>query len=649
MDERIARIIRNIQSLKDLAQFEVNARGRNALTDEVNAAIRARSADFGRALITERTGLDLTELSPVEEKIVQAVSEYVGVMKREGKRANRTFEQLRNRGLIDAAETAVSQSTPTQGFQALSDADRADLTYEQIILDHPDEFSQRAIWFSRRALGLPNDSDKPPAKAISPTQTRTETLLRWLRENSDANGGRLPQFTNADVAAVLGMTDMHKYGRVLGNIQSRIDFACYAVRLPPLGLSADAPFDNAWQQDGRDWEFPIETMQAAARSRVWTGKDFDLVLSETERLPGQAHISWKKELTTNESNVSAWAFGLKGASAEVTLRNENSSPLLPSASILLPSASLPTQPTIDSAQPYWVFVCNPKKWAIDRFLDRSAEHDTWGVRPSDRDRFAPGQLGVVRVGVDRRTVAERDGKPPLEAGIYALCEVESEAFEGTGAGDEFWAPSEGRAPGWPTVKLHYLRTYYGSPLTIERLRAERPNISPLLLNGFQAASFPISASDFRAVMALLGEDLDNLSSPAELSEVTSDKLAAMEEKYLHANPEVKESLSRTVERGPVGALVKKATGFKCQVCEALGCHPVGFLKMNGEPYVEAHHVMPVSKKEIGSLAASNIMTVCANHHRQMHYGGIAVVVSAMTFDFVIDGVSVSIPKTARGA
>jgi len=123
-----------------------------------------------------------------------------------------------------------------------------------------------------------------------------------------------------------------------------------------------------------------------------------------------------------------------------------------------------------SETPDWVFVCNPKRWAIDRFLDRRIEHDIWGVRRADRDRFAPGQLGIVRVGVDRRTIAERNRAPPLEPGIYALCEVESAAFAATGASDEFWAPGEAREPGWPTVKLRYVKTYLDTPLTIERLR-----------------------------------------------------------------------------------------------------------------------------------------------------------------------------------
>jgi hypothetical protein len=616
MEERVARTIRNLGSLKDLARFETNARERDAFTDEIKDAIKARSAELGRILIGEKTGLDLSDLSPAEEIIVQTAAEYVGIKEREGSNANRMLQQIKNRGLIAAAETSVARSKPTQGFQTLADADRSDLSYERIILDHPDEFSSRAIWFSRRTLGIPNESAKPPAQAISPTQTRTENLLKWLRTKSETNGGHLASFTNAEAAAVLRMTDMHKFGRVFGNIQSRIDFACYISGLPPLGLAADAPFDKAWDEQTRDWAFPIATMQSAARSHVWNSNDFDLVLRETQGLPGQAHISWKKAITTEEAKVKAWAFGLEAATA----------------------------PEIPVEVPYWVFVCNPNKWAIDQFLDHAVDHDTWGVRPSDRSRFAPGQLGIIRVGVDRRSAAERKGGPPLEPGIYALCEVESEAFDGTGASDEFWADGQARAPGWPTVKLRYLRNFLNNPLTIERLKAEKPDTSELLLNGFQAASFPISARDFRAVLALLGEEPDDLPSTETSADVTPDKLAALEKKYLHASPEVKERLGTTIERGPIGRLVKQLTGFKCQLCDGLGLNPIGFLKPNGEPYVEAHHVMPVSKTEIGSLSASNVMTLCPNHHREIHYGAIDVVVNPTSFDLTIGGTPVTIPR-----
>jgi predicted HNH restriction endonuclease len=748
VDERLSRIIRGIATFEGLAQFEKNAEQRGALDAELGQAIRARSAELGRALIRERTGLDLTELTPAEEKIVEAVSEYVGVMKRQGKDATRTFIQLRNRGLTDAAEAAVAKLKPTQGFQTLADADLADLSYEQIIVDHPDEFSSRAIWYSRRTLGLPTGSERPPAKSITPVQVRTETFVNWLRSRAESNDGHLPPHTNVEAAAMLGLGDMHKFGRAFGNIQSRLDFACYVAGLPPLGLAAAEPFARAWNQRDRSWPFPIQSMQAATRAHIWTARDFERVLTESENLPGQAHLSWEKELSTNEAKVRTWAYGFETTepfpipepedeatarrnppwsrdelilALDLYLRFRNAPPGKDSAEVAelsaflgrmsrglgltdaetfrnangvymkmmnfrrfdpeytadgrvglvrgnkeeevvwnefsgdpaaLAAAVAGLHAAVDGAMPsaeagaastYWVFVCNPKKWAIDKFLAQNIERDTWGVRPSDRERFAPGQLGIVRVGIDQRSAAERDGNPPLEAGIYALCEVESTAFDGTGASSEFWAPGAKRAPGWPTVNVRYLKSYARRPLTIEQLRTARPDVSRLLLNGFQAASFPVTDKDFHAVMALLGEDLDELA-PSSNENPVAEQLASLEQKYINASPEVKVRVSKGIERGPVGNLVKKTNGFKCQVCEAVGTNPIGFLKMNGEPYIEAHHVMPVSTKEVGSLSASNVMTVCANHHRQLHYGGVEVRISDKTFELQIGGLPLKIQR-----
>jgi hypothetical protein len=188
-----------------------------------------------------------------------------------------------------------------------------------------------------------------------------------------------------------------------------------------------------------------------------------------------------------------------------------------------------------------------------------------------------------------------------------------------------------------------LKTYGDRPLTIERLKNERPDLSHLLLRGFQASSFPITAHDFHAIIDLLGEDLDELP-PSPEDDGGADALAALERKYLNASPEVKLRVSKTIERGPVGGIVKKANGFKCQVCEALGSNPIGFLMKSGEPYVEAHHVMPVSTKQVGSLSASNVMTVCANHHRQLHFGRVEVTITDHTFDLEMLGKPLKIPR-----
>ena len=72
---------------------------------------------------------------------------------------------------------------------------------------------------------------------------------------------------------------------------------------------------------------------------------------------------------------------------------------------------------------------------------------------------------------------------------------------------------------------------------------------------------------------------------------------------------------------------------------------VGFLKKSGIPYVEAHHVTLVSTGQTGVLSPSNIMTLCANHHRQIHYGRIELRLTDRTFELrVDDGDTLSVPR-----
>lgn len=446
MARSVLEIIANAQNFGKLEVLEINIRKGEALTPDVEQALKAKYADLGRSLVSQRTGLELEGLNPAEEKIVEAVAKYVGLQKRDGKTANRTFQMLANRGLIEAAEVSVSKSKPTQGFEVLEDADLAELSFERIIVDHPEEFSPRALWYARKTLGLPNDSEKPPASGALITQIRTETILDWMRRRAADRGGNLSGYTNADVGAVLGFASLSTHGRVLGNITSRIDFACYQCGLPPLGLAADMPFANAWSRDDRSWEFPVKEMARAAQSKHWSDDDLKRVLAGTQALPGTASIPWKQELRENESAVRNWANSLKA--------NEQAD-----------------------------------------------------VGQSETN--------------------------PLAGELARMAELERQA---------------------------------------------------------------------------LGE-----------------------------TPKAKLKISVAIERGPIGKAVKKANGYKCQICMAQGANPHSFLKKNGIPYVEAHHVTPVSELQIGSLAVSNIMTLCANHHKQMHYGDLTVEICENTFEVQLDG------------
>jgi hypothetical protein len=48
------------------------------------------------------------------------------------------------------------------------------------------------------------------------------------------------------------------------------------------------------------------------------------------------------------------------------------------------------------------------------------------------------------------------------------------------------------------------------------------------------------------------------------------------------------------------------------------CGQEGFLKPNGKPYVETHHIIALASD--GADRINNVVALCANHHRQAHFG-----------------------------
>ena len=112
---------------------------------------------------------------------------------------------------------------------------------------------------------------------------------------------------------------------------------------------------------------------------------------------------------------------------------------------------------------------------------------------------------------------------------------------------------------------------------------------------------------------------------------TETQIEALEKKYKDATPEVIYRLVKTIERGAISKEIKKVYEYKCKVCEALGGEAISFKKRKGDmedegkTYIETHHIIPVSKLEPGSLGISNLVTVCATHHRQFHFGNIEII------------------------
>jgi hypothetical protein len=126
--------------------------------------------------------------------------------------------------------------------------------------------------------------------------------------------------------------------------------------------------------------------------------------------------------------------------------------------------------------------------------------------------------------------------------------------------------------------------------------------------------------------------------------VDPQALERLRKKYANATPGVRAKLSHHVERGGVGDEVKRACGYRCQICEGFGIDGLGFAKRSGGHYVEAHHVVPVSGLAPGSLGPSNVISVCPNHHRQIHYGQVTLAEQADELVFMLDGATVRVRR-----
>ncbi len=305
----IARITQ-MRSMGDLIKLESNIDRLEKRTPEISKALESQYAELGKEYILKKIDLDLTNLSPAEDKVLYVLSRYAGIQRKNGKSISYALRGLDNNGFLDAAEKAVIRSKPTKGFEVLASEDLSELSYERIIVDHPEEFSDRALWYAQRTLGIGTPTDTPPVNRGTITQIRTEEIIDWLSKRARENKGLLSGYSNEDVAKVVGLEDMARNGRVLGNIQSRIDLACGQCGLPPLGLCVTERFSNSWQNKF-DWDYPLDQMMLSSKSRVWSDEDFDRVRLATRKLSGSAAKCWREWEGDTGNSSKNWANALK--------------------------------------------------------------------------------------------------------------------------------------------------------------------------------------------------------------------------------------------------------------------------------------------------------------------------------------------------
>ena len=102
-----------------------------------------------------------------------------------------------------------------------------------------------------------------------------------------------------------------------------------------------------------------------------------------------------------------------------------------------------------------------------------------------------------------------------------------------------------------------------------------------------------------------------VESAAKLPSSTRERILATESK----TPVLTEVTTRVYKRSPyvVAEVLLRANG-KCQNCK----RDAPFLKEDGTPFLEVHHIEWLSKG--GEDSVENAIALCPNCHRQAHYG-----------------------------
>ena len=150
--------------------------------------------------------------------------------------------------------------------------------------------------------------------------------------------------------------------------------------------------------------------------------------------------------------------------------------------------------------------------------------------------------------------------------------------------------------------------------------------------------------DFEIDTAPTESNLTNIGDVQDIHADMLESIKELEKKMIKATPAVMKYITEKIERGRIGDELKKLKNYKCLICEKLRCDTQTFLTPQGLPYIEVHHVIPISTRGIGVNSLSNLITVCAKHHRQLHYGAVKTEILYDRFHFHFEDRIIEIKK-----
>ena len=140
MDERVLQL----KTPADCERFAINVQKKfpELVQQARRRAVELRAAEHGLKSVLE---LELL-------KAVYAYEEVLSEKHKRRTRASYTWRMIDRHGIITAAERAVNRKLETKGFKELVAMGLDDLTFEAVIIKHPDKFSPEVVTRSKERL-----------------------------------------------------------------------------------------------------------------------------------------------------------------------------------------------------------------------------------------------------------------------------------------------------------------------------------------------------------------------------------------------------------------------------------------------------------------------------------------------------------------
>ena len=130
-------IIQKLKTPQECEQLEKNVKDRNPdLAREARRrAVELRAVSHGAK-------------SKVELELLKALYAYEAVLSKKNNRktrASRTWQMIDRHGIIGAAERAVDRVIEPAGYKLLAEMGMHDLTFEAVIVRHPEDFKKEVV------------------------------------------------------------------------------------------------------------------------------------------------------------------------------------------------------------------------------------------------------------------------------------------------------------------------------------------------------------------------------------------------------------------------------------------------------------------------------------------------------------------------